>query len=154
PLIVREGKEQLFEESYYGVVFPKSDPDYYLTRYWLGKHVTSEAWGYPERAYAKWLILHFMWKRLSSVLGTKALKRVFIEESENYLWGNVCKATTAAFKAAIAYFRANRGSGATRLDPSTFFKHSGHHEEFEIFWSKPKNKERKRFARVWEEFRS
>ena len=42
-------------------MFPKSDPDYFLPRYWLGKHVGKRAKGFPERAYAKWLVLHFMW---------------------------------------------------------------------------------------------
>jgi hypothetical protein len=32
PLVVRTGKEQLFEESYYSSIFPKSDPNYFLGR--------------------------------------------------------------------------------------------------------------------------
>lgn len=52
PSIVREGKERLFEERWYGQIFPTGDPKYYLSRYWLMRMVSYAARGYPERAYA------------------------------------------------------------------------------------------------------
>lgn len=152
PLIVREGKEQLFEERYYETVFPKSDPDYYLPRYWLGKHVSKEAKGFPERAYAKWLVLHFIWQRLAPVLGKKTLKRLFRAESESGLFPSLSTAISAAFKGASAYYRANRGIGSTQVDPSSFFKRIGHHNELEKFWCRPTNKYRARFTRAWTAF--
>ena len=66
-------------------MFPKSDADYYLPRYWLGKHVSKQAKGFPERAYAKWLVIHFIWQRLSPVLRKKALRHVFATSSESGL---------------------------------------------------------------------
>jgi hypothetical protein len=155
PVIVREGKEQLFEESYYGAVFPKSDPDYYLSRYWLGRHVAREAKGFPERAYAKWLVLHFMWQRLASVLTTKTLKQAFRTESERGLFRSLSKASAASYRSASAYYRANRGAGAAQIDPSSFFKRIGHHDQLEAFWRGAANsKHRNGFKKAWTAFTS
>lgn len=153
PLIVREGKEQLFEERYYTTVFPNSDPAYYLSRYWLGKHLAKETKGYPERAYAKWLVLHFTWKRLSPLLSSKARHRMFRERSERGLFHSLSKATVAAFRGTSAYYRANRGSGAKQVDPSGFYKRSGHHEALEVFWRGSANKHRRAFDKALEGFR-
>jgi hypothetical protein len=142
PVVVREGKEQLFEERYYSNVFPKSDPVYYLPRYWLGRHVSKKTKGFPERAYAKWLVLHFMWQRLSPILASRSLKERFRVESEWRLFPALSRAIDAAFKGTSAYYRANRGVGAKQVDPSAFFKRSGHHQELEKFWKKPSNKYR------------
>jgi hypothetical protein len=152
PLVVREGKEQLFEESYYGNVFPKSDPDYYLPRYWLGKHVSKQAKGFPERGYAKWLVTHFMWQRLSPLLGKRTLKQSFRMESESGPFTSLSRAATAAFRGSSAYYRANRGSGAKQVDPSSFFKRVGHHDAFEQFWRRPDNKHRAAFMKGWTAF--
>ena len=152
PLVVREGKEQLFEERYYGSVFPKSDPDYYLPRYWLGKHVSKKAKGFPERAYAKWLVLHFMWQRLSPVLGKRTQRQRFRVESEWRLFRTLSRSVDAVFRAASGYYRANRGSGAKQVDPSVFFKRSGHHQELEKFWRKASNKHKASFEKAFSAF--
>ena len=68
PLIVREGKENLFEDQYYRQVFPTADPYYYLTRYCTLGAVTYAARGYPERGYAKWVVLNFLWARVAPVV--------------------------------------------------------------------------------------
>ena len=152
PLMVRQGKEQLFEESHYRNVFPNSDPDYYLPRYWLAKHVSRQAKGFPERAYAKWLVLHFMWQRRSPVLGKRTLKQLFRTKSESSLFPTLSKAANAAFMGASAYYRAVRGTGAKQVDPSSFFKRIGHHNEFEKYWRRTTNKYRPRLAKAWTAF--
>src|SRR5262249_34646042 len=85
PLIVRQGKEKLFEEPLYDKVFPNSDPDYYLTRYWLARYVSRAAKGYPERAYAKWVVLHFLWHALSPAIRSRNMKQQFRMRSERDL---------------------------------------------------------------------
>src|SRR5947207_2213753 len=95
PSIVREGKEQLFEERYYASVFPNSDPYFYLPRYWLVWYVSRTARGYPERAYAKWLVTHFVWQRLAKILRSRRLKDVFADVEFTQFW----KTCDAAFKA-------------------------------------------------------
>lgn len=64
PAVLREGKENLFEERWYSHVFPNSDPFYYVCRYWLTRRASAAASSYPERAYAKWHVVHFIWMHL------------------------------------------------------------------------------------------
>jgi AIPR protein len=148
PSVVRGGKEQLFEERYYTHVFPDADPYFYLPRYWLVVHVSYRARGYPERAYAKWLVAHFVWYRLDKILRSRRLKDVFAEGEFESFWS----ACDAAFKAALAFYRASRGTGAKALDVSTFFQRRGLHNEFERFWNKVPPKYRKQFKRGLERF--
>jgi hypothetical protein len=148
PSIVREGKEQLFEERYYPQVFPNSDPYFYLPRYWLVWYVSRAARGYPERAYAKWLVTHFVWQSLSNILRSRRLKDVFADEEFDPFWS----ACDAAFKAVLAFYRAKRGSGEKAMDVSTFFQRRGLHTEFERFWKKIPPTQRKQFKRGLERF--
>lgn len=152
PIVVREGKEQLFEERYYGSVFPTSDSDYYLARYWLGKHVSQQAKGFPERAYAKWVVLHFIWQRLSRLLTRKASKRAFCTESERGLFPELSRAVDIAYKSTSAYYRTNRGLGDKQADPSVFYKRSGHHAALEEFWQSSTLQHRSRFDKAFTAF--
>jgi hypothetical protein len=153
PLVVREGKEQLFEERFYTKVFPNSDPNYYLTRYWLSRHVSREAKGFPERAYAKWLVLHFVWQRVSPMLSMKAKKHLFRVESEKLLFDSLGRAIDAAFRGASSYYRSNSGAGDKRIDPSAFFKHKNHHKEFEKFWVQAPSGHKTKFDKALNVFR-
>jgi hypothetical protein len=149
PSIVREGKEQLFEERFYSQVFPNSDPWYFLPRYRLAtSYVSRAARGYPERAYAKWVVTHFVWRRLAKILRTRHLKETF-----NYGdFASLQKACEAAYKAALAFYRDNRGGGETALDVSTFFQRRNLHSEFETFWRKAPAIHRNLFAAAMKRF--
>jgi hypothetical protein len=148
PSIVREGKEQLFEERYYPQVFPNSDPYFYLPRYWLVWYVSRAARGYPERAYAKWLVTHFVWPHLNKVLRSRRLKDIFAEV-EFAPFEKVCD---AVFRAVLAFYRANRGSGQTVTDVSTFFQRRGLHIDFARFWNKVPATHRNQFRKGLERF--
>lgn len=52
PTVLRAGREHLFSEQNYSIVFPNSDPDFYLPRYWLMREVSWCSRGRPERGYA------------------------------------------------------------------------------------------------------
>lgn len=155
PVIVRSGKERLFEEKYYGSIFPTSEPYFYLKRYWLMKEVEFAAKGYPERAYAKWLVLNFMWNEVSPYLGSTARRNVFESEwkagrgnAVHFLW----KANTEVFRAALDFYRLYRGKGAKATDVSTFFKKRNQHIEFAKFWTSSKNRHRAKYKRFMEKF--
>jgi hypothetical protein len=77
PLIIRSGKERLFREARYAQVFPNSDPDYDLPRYRLMREVTRVAKGQPERGYAKWLVLNFIWSRVAQLVCGRQKSRAF-----------------------------------------------------------------------------
>ncbi len=155
PAVVRSGKERLFEEKYYGAIFPTSEPYFYLKRYWFMKEVEYASKGYPERAYAKWLVLNFIWDEASPYINSKSKREVFEREwkinegaSIVYLW----KAITEVFKAAIVFYRLNRGKGDKATDVSSFFKKKNLHVEFRKFWTSSKNKHKGKYKKFIEKF--
>ena len=155
PLVVREGKEGLFEEHYYKHVFPTSEPYFYLARYWLMREVSGAARHYPERAYAKWLVLHAVWDHMRRVLDGRHSREAFRSAWEKN-WKPVLRplhrANDAMFRAASQFYRARRGKGPKALDPSTFFKRRDLHRQFARFWRGSSNSHRARFNRAWARF--
>jgi hypothetical protein len=155
PSILREGKERLFEERWYGQIFPSADPRYYLPRYRLMREVSYAARGYPERAYAKWLVLNFMWTWLEPLCRTRARADAFRRACEQYkdcvvnpLW----RLNDAAFVAALRFYRSKRGTGSTAIDVSTFFQRRNLHKEFAKYWRGSANKSRPVFNKAWARF--
>jgi hypothetical protein len=152
PVIVREGKEGLFEERWYAQVFPTADPNYYLSRYWLMREVSYAARGYPERAYAKWLTLHFVWQRLEPLCRKRSQAKAFREACERdkaQVVTPLLRSIDLVFSAALRFYRANRGSGPTASDVSTFFKRRALDREFAQFWRSSRNPARSKFAASW-----
>ena len=125
PTIIRSGREKLFSEQLYSTVFPNSDPDYYLPRYWLTKEVSWCSRGRPERGYAKWMVLNFVWSQVGTMLRGKQKPRVFRQICENQFDDGVVPLSHAidlAFIEALRFFKEYRGAGDTALDVSAFFK--------------------------------
>ncbi len=138
PAIIRSGREKLFSEEHYDNVFPNSDPNYYLPRYYLMREVTKVARGVPDRAYAKWMVLYFTWSRLSTVIRGSQKSRVFrvcCEQQSPDVIEPLRRAVEEVSVEAIKYFRANRSDGEMALDISQFFKNRrGHHQAFANHW--------------------
>ena len=152
PFIVREGKEGLFEERWYAQVFPNSEPNYYLSRYWLMRQVSYAARGYPERAYAKWLALHFAWQSLAPLCRKRSRAMTFREACERNqpeVLTPLRRSIDLVFTSALRFFRINRGKGPTAIDVSTFFKRRGLDKEFDRFWHGPLNKGANKFEKAW-----
>ena len=155
PFVVREGKERLFEERLYSQVFPTADPHYYLSRYWLMRQVSSAARGYPERAYAKWLALHFAWQSLKPLCRKRSHATAFREACERDTHAVVAplrRALGSVFVAALRFYRLNRGSGPTAIDVSTFFKRRNLDKDFARYWRGSRNLGRSRFKSSWRRF--
>jgi len=143
-LLRTEGKEGLFEDRWYDTIFPTADPLYYLPRYWLMKNVSYAAKGYPERAYAKWLVLHFMWKRFAPIIRKRAMAEEFLRSWDSYSKSSstLNHAIREVFIAALAFYRKKRGKGERAVDISTFFRHRGLHTQFEQYWARAANPKR------------
>jgi hypothetical protein len=155
PSIVREGKERLFEERWYGQIFPTGDPKYYLTRYWLQREISYAARGYPERAYAKWLVLNFTWSRLEPHGRARASAEALIracEQDDSHIVGPMLRAIHMVYREALRFYRSKRGSGQTAIDVSSFFKRRNLHKEFATYWRGSSNKSRAKFMRTWSQF--
>ncbi|HYP66685.1 MAG TPA: AIPR family protein [Thiobacillaceae bacterium] len=157
PSIVREGKERLFEERWYGQIFPNSEPRYYLSRYWLMRQVSYVARGYPERAYAKWLVLNLVWTSLDPLCRARTRAEVFrtvCERDTGHVLNPLLRAIDAAYTAALRFYRGKRGTGPTAIDVSTFFQRRNLHKEFQVYWSSSDNKSRITFIKAWAKFKS
>lgn len=151
PAVIREGKERLFEERYYETIFSDTRANGYLSRYWLMRSVSRVARGYPERAYAKWLVLNFLWGEMGGQLlkGAERFRTASEDPNQNAdLVRPLDRAISAVFAAALDFFRSRRGHGARAIDVSSFFRLQGHHREFARFWKGSRNRHRKRFARA------
>ena len=151
PAVIRSGREKLFTEERYAQVFPNSDPDYYLPRYRLMREVTRGASGQPERGYAKWLVLNFIWPRVRPHANGRQKSRAFrvlCEKQEKRLVVPLGHAINEVFVEALKYYRASRGEGGSALDVSQFFKNrTGHHTRFAKFWEDVGSARQKAFER-------
>jgi AIPR protein len=156
PYLVRLGKEGLFEEQLYTKVFPTSDPLFYLTRYRLMRAVSRESKGYPERAYAKWLVLHVAWKQLATLVRAKSAANAFREcsEAEKTPMVPLGRALTTMFRAALKMYKQAKGSSERGLDVSTYFKHKDRAKDFEQFLAGPGRPFRQMFTKHWQRFQT
>ena len=146
PRVVRAGKERLFGE-HYEEIFGRHGSIDLLARYWLMRRVSIAGLGYPNRAYAKWLVLHFAWKEVGAKIQRSTAFRTACERPQRHedLLRPLDRAIDALFKAALEFFRLERGQGATALDISNFFYQKGRHIGFERFWAKSRHGHRARF---------
>jgi hypothetical protein len=153
PVVVRSGVERLFEENFYTSIFRSGEAEYYLQCYWLMKRAELVARGYPERAYAKWVVLHFMWDMTGRDIGhhstrfIKACERYWLQDNQKILTA-LEKAINTAYITALEFYRKTReGSGPTAQDISTFFLRRDLHKQFNTYWNSPDNKHKNVFNR-------
>jgi hypothetical protein len=154
PVMPRSGINNLFESELYTVVFPNADPNYYLPRYHLMREVTYCARGYPDRGYAKWVVLSFVWKEMRSLVRNvrqaEAFRIACERQASSVVWP-LNQAIDKVFVAALRYYRTNRGAGKKAEDASRFFRYKrGRDKEFAAFWKSPANKGRARFETLME----
>ncbi len=134
PVVARSGKERLFEERYYKTIFPGEDANYYLIRYWLWKRVSFHARGSSERAYSRWVAIHFLWSEAGFDLRKNS--RAFIKACESpRAQGHVAvirefdRMIERSILAAIKFFRNEHGKHGNPVDVSGFFNRQGRHRE-------------------------
>jgi hypothetical protein len=148
------GREGLFEERFYQQLFPHGDPHFYLSRYLLMRATSYVSSGYPERGYAKWLVLHFMWTQLAPLVRSRVGAECFRMESEH--WGpsdkQLVRCIEITFNASLKFYRSRRGVGAKALDVSSFFRRRALDVEFEKFWRSAANERRGTFRRAWQKY--
>ncbi|MDZ7617682.1 MAG: AIPR family protein [Patescibacteria group bacterium] len=151
PVTVREGKNELFG-THYQAVFPSTDAGFYLPRHWARQQIRLATRGKPQWSYANWSALHFLWSRLKPLLNKEEVARRFrtmCERKDAALVVPLGQAINVVFLELLAYYRANRGTGASVLDHSTFFRNKrGRHLEFERFWKSSATRQR-RFDIAW-----
>lgn len=154
PVTVRSGKEGLFKQPYYDRIFDGRSVREYLSIFWLGRVAKYQGAGIPDRAYAKWHVLHFLWKHIQPVLrsrGTADAFRFLCERNKRLAGLDV--AADRLYRAHLDFFKARRGKGPGAVDISHFFYRAHHHEAFERFWRGSINRHRKSFSTALTRFR-
>lgn len=153
PQLVRSGKEGLFEPPAYDVIFDDRPVQEYLSMYWLGRLVKRHGSGKPNRAYAKWHVLHFLWRQVQRTLSSKRVAEYFRWESERSRWNPSLETLTEQiYLAALTFYRLNKGEGDAAVDISNFFYRSGQHRNFEVFWKSSQNTRRARAVKALTRF--
>jgi hypothetical protein len=114
------------------------------------REVSFAARGFPERAYAKWLVLNFLWSRLGTGLRGRSSMETFrlaCERQRSNVVVPLNRAADALFRAALAFFRARRGKGETAMDVSSFFKRKKLDHDFLRYWGGKANSHRRVFKK-------
>lgn len=155
PAVVRRGKEGLFEDPYYKSVFSSHSPSFYLSKYWLMKQVQNAAWGYPERAYAKWVVLNSIWGLIGNEFDSANFEKRFRFACECKLHelSSLHNALNDIFKAALKFYRSKRGKGEKAKDVSSFFQLTQLHIQFRQFWNSKANPYRQKVETNIEKFK-
>lgn len=146
PVVVRKGKEKLFEDPYYKSIFSSHDIAFYLSRYWMMRKVQYAAKGYPRRAYAKWVVLNFVWKDFGNKIDSGTIERKFRYICEcriSNILDTLNVTISSVYRAALKFYNLNKGEGEEARDESTFFQLSKLHDRFNDYWYSKKNKYRK-----------
>jgi hypothetical protein len=156
PIVVRLGKEGLFEDERYRRIFCGRPAKEYLMHVWLDRFVRYHASGKPERAYARWLALHFVWSQVRATVGRNPGRELFLRLVERPSYHDALtgldRYVEFVFQAASAFYRAKRGKGSEAQDPSAFFKHANLHQQFQKYWYSSANRFRGRARKAIQKF--
>jgi hypothetical protein len=143
PVLARTSKERLFEKSNYSRIFRSTDPFFYLPRYWLLQRVAKVVKGNVRQREARWLVIHFVWSKLSPLIKGVAKARRFSEQCLRHDWdliGPLDSAIRKVVNSALKFYARNKGIGSDAVDVSTFFKSQrGGAKAFIAFWASAGN---------------
>jgi hypothetical protein len=121
--------------------------------YWLARIVKYEGSGAPERAYAKWLVLHHLWEHVHPLVRSRPAADAFRAMGERNRWSDALhSATDQTYRSVIDFYRRNRGAGREAIDVSNFFYRTDQHTRFRAFWRGGRNLRRGGFKRYLARF--
>lgn len=123
PAVVRDGVEGMFdyEKPHYARIFDDRSVEEYLSRYWIGRIARAGSRGYPERGYARWHVTKILWEQISPSLNKKIKIKRFVHLAERNKFLCLDRLANELYRAALRYYRINRGSGEKAIDVSHFF---------------------------------
>jgi hypothetical protein len=123
--------------------------------YWVGRIAKYEGSGYPDRAYAKWYALHFLWRYVHPLLYSKAGADYFRTSCERNRWpAPLHAAADQVYRGLMDFYRIKKGKGPHAVDISNFFYRLNQHSAFDAFWRGPKNNRKIRFKKMIKKFQS
>jgi hypothetical protein len=157
PQEVRLGRDRLFEDDPYRIIFSRRPAAEYSTFFWLSRTVSYISRGDIRRSYAKWLVLNFLWSQIK-----REFKRRESHENFRYVVEReyqheremrpLYSAIETIFRGAMAFYRVNRRVEERVLDESSFFNHRNRHHEFRAFWNSSENKKQSQVKKQLDTF--
>jgi len=149
----RGGTDVLFEEPRYKRLF-RYRTDHMLSRWWLWRLVESHARGKGNLQRAKWVTLRFLWSDLGPDIRKHPSRFIGLCERSASHGGpaHLDRAIDHAFKGTLSFYRNFRGTGAERVELSTFFKRHDLDDPFSRFWRSRKNPHRIRYEKAAKRF--
>lgn len=157
PHIVRKGKEGLFEDPYYKSIFSSKNISFYLSKWWLMRKVKSIARGYSARTSAGGVVLNFIWKKIGQDINSGYSEKKFRHVCEQQIYAvhfPLSNAITCIFRAALKFYRLNRGVGVKAKTANDFFNQDKLHIEFAKFWESSENPYKNKFNDYIKRFRN
>lgn len=148
PIVLRMGLENLFSEEEYEHIFPNTEPNYYLPRYWLMWHVNHMSHRHSQGGFSKWLVLNFAWSQLAPLVRSSSKAIAFRRHCETknvQFYTNLHKAISIIFIQARKYYTQNKG----KMTFQDFFKSKkGRDKEFQQFWKTSVHKNKISFDKL------
>jgi hypothetical protein len=125
PVLPRTVKEGLFSDEYYERVFPNTEPDFYLSRYWAMRAVRAVV--KPKRGSREfqWLALHQLWSIVEPLMTNNKSSRAFWNACElrnDELVKPLQRCVALILKAINEFYKERCEEDGEIIDPSTFFK--------------------------------
>ncbi len=139
PYEVRLGKDRLFEDDVYSIIFDGRKASDYLLVYWLYRDVEYWSKGTNKYAYAKWHVLNLLWSLLNTELKKNSYKdqfRIMAERRKYYVseLEPLDKIVKEAFRFSSAFYMANKKVDGKIQEPIDFFKHKNMHKLMRKFY--------------------
>jgi hypothetical protein len=133
-LPLQKGLQKLFEEEY-DPIFNQRTTRRLLSQHMLFRQCFRAAWGSSTRKYGKFIACYLLWDEVSGLLRSNLRHEQFVAlcRGEGEDAKKLGAAIEAAFEMVETYYRAERGTGQHRVEPSNFFKRRDVYKGFEIW---------------------
>lgn len=153
PYEIRLGKDRLFEDDIYPIIFDGRNAAEYISAYWLGRNVSYWVKENNKYSYAKWIAINFIWNLLGSDLKKITMREAFRKVSERpgkyddilYPLDILTKTT---LRMTLRFYSANKRIDGKVQEPIDFFKHKKFHLLFRQYMQKEKSLVMKRIDQL------
>ena len=147
-LPLKKGLQKLFEEEH-DAIFERQTTRRLLSQHSLFRECARIARGSSSRKYGKFIVCHMIWDEIAGDLRSNLRHEHFVSicNGQSQDSKKLEAAINTAFKAVDAYYRAERGTGIKRAEPSTFFKRREVYTGFEAWLASKGQRQAARFAK-------
>lgn len=129
------GIQPLFDKHYDKLFDGRTKPETYLCYHWTYKRVNERSRDDFNRSWTKLVVVHSLWRLIGSEVTARSRDYLRLNERRDDSYLRVFSELTAPlFSAALASYRANRGSGNDKQDIVSYHKSETAHRYFDAYW--------------------